>query len=72
MGDKNKSGYELRTDLLGMAMNIVAEKISRLCENEHFLAENDKKYQRKPIDPFTAEDVIIEAEKLYNFVQKKA
>ena len=71
MGDKNKNGYELRTELLGMAMGIVGERVQRLESNEHFLAENDKAYQRKPIDPFTAEDILVEAEKLYAFVQKK-
>jgi hypothetical protein len=71
MGDKSKSGYELRTELLGMAMGIVGERVRRLESNEHFLAENDKAYQRKPIDPFTSEDIIVEAEKLYAFVQKR-
>jgi len=71
MSDSNKSGYQLRTDLLGMAMGIVGERVSRLESNEHFAAENDKRYQRKAIPPFTAEDVIAEAEKLYAFVQKK-
>ena len=67
----NKSGYQLRQELLGMAMGIVSERVSRLEANEHFLAENDKRYQRKPINPFTSEDVIAEAEKLYAFVEKK-
>jgi len=71
MGDSNKSGYELRTELLGMALGIVSERINRLEQNEHFLAENDKRYQRQPINPFTTEDIILEAEKLYNFVQRK-
>ena len=71
MGDKNKSGYELRTELLGMAMGIVSERIQRLETNEHFAAENDSKYQRKAIAPFTTEDIITEAEKLYTFVQSK-
>ena len=71
MGDKNKSGYELRTELLGMAMGIVSERIQRLETNEHFAAENDSKYQRKAITPFTTEEIIVEAQKLYNFVQSK-
>ena len=71
MGDTNKSGYQLRTELLGMAMGIVSERVQRLEANEHFLAENDRHYARKPIAPFTSEDIIIEAEKLYSFVQKK-
>ena len=70
MSDK-KSGYELRTELLGMAMGIVSERVHRLESNEHFAAENDRKYQRKAIPPFTTEEIISEAEKLYHFVQKK-
>ena len=71
MGDKSKSGYELRTDLLGMAIGIVSDRTNRLEQNEHFLAENDKAYQRKPVNPYTTEDIIAEAEKLYYVVQKR-
>ena len=71
MSDNNKSGYQLRTDLLGMATGIVVDRTNRLENNEHALAENDEKYQRKPVVPYTTEDVIAEAEKLYAFVQKK-
>tara|TARA_E500000331_G_C16651018_1_gene452866 strand:- start:94 stop:357 length:264 start_codon:yes stop_codon:yes gene_type:complete len=67
----SKNGYQLRTELLGMAIGIVSDRTSRLEANEHFLADNDKRYQRKPILPFTSDDVISEAEKLYAFVQKK-
>ena len=67
MGEKNKSGYELRTDLLGMAIGIVDQKTQRLFENEHLKPEG----QRQPVAPFTTEDVIAEAQKLYNFVQSK-
>ena len=70
MGD-NKSGYQLRADMLGMALGVVADRINRLEQNEHFLSDNDKMYQRKPVTPYTSEDVIAEAEKLYAFVQKK-
>ena len=71
MSESNKSGYQLRTELLGMAMGLLQERQTRLESNEHFLAENDKRYQRQPISPFTTEDIILEAEKLYSFVQKK-
>ena len=67
MGDKNKSGYELRTDLLGMATGIVADRVGRKVENEHFKPEG----QRSAVAPYTTEDVITEAEKLYAFVQNK-
>ena len=67
MGDKSKSGYELRSELLGMAIGIVQERVQRQFENEHLKPEG----QRQPVASYTTEDVITEAEKLYNFVQKK-
>ena len=67
MSDLKKSGYELRNDLLGMAIGIVDQKVQRLFENEHLKPEG----QRNAVVPFTTEDVIAEAEKLYAFVQKK-
>lgn len=67
MGDKNKSGYELRSELLGMAIGIVDQRVQREMENEHMKPEGT----RNPVPPFTTEDVIVEAEKLYAFVQKK-
>jgi hypothetical protein len=71
VSDSNKSGYAIRADLLGMAIGILESKNNRLENNEHFSAENDKKYQRQPVTPYTTNDVISEAEKLYQFVQKK-
>ena len=67
MGDTNRNGFELRTDLLSMAMGIVSERIQRQFENEHLKPEGT----RQPVEPFTTEDIIAEAEKLYAFVQKK-
>lgn len=63
----NKSGYELRSELLGMAIGIVDQQVQRKFENEHLKPEG----QREAVEPFTTEDVIIEAEKLYRFIQKK-
>jgi len=71
MSDSNKSGYALRTDLLGMAIGILESRNSRQESNEHFKAEGDRHYQRKMIDPYVTEDVLVIAEKLYTFVQKK-
>ena len=67
MGDTNRNGFELRTDLLGMAMGIVSERIQRLYENEHLKPEGT----RQPVNPYATEDVLVVAEKLYEFVQKK-
>ena len=67
MSDTNKSGYELRTDLLGMAIGIVTDRSNRHFDNEHLKPEG----QRQSVAPYTTDDVIAEAEKLYAFVQKK-
>ena len=67
MGNSTKSGYELRTDLLGMAIGLLESRVARQCENEHFKPEGN----RNPVESYTTEDVLIEAEKLYKFVQKK-
>jgi hypothetical protein len=67
----NKNAYELRTDLLGMAIGILESRNERQENNEHFLAENDEAYKRKPVVPYATEDVLVEAEKLYQFIQTK-
>ena len=67
MGDKNKSGYELRTELLGMAIGILEQRVNQQFNNEHLKPEG----KREPVNPYATEDVLIVAEKLYDFVQKK-
>ena len=67
MSENNKSGYQLRTELLGMAIGIVESKVMRAFDNEHLKPDG----QRNAVQPYTTEDVIAEAEKLYQFVQKK-
>ena len=64
---KTKNGFELRTELLGMAMGILDSRNARQFDNEHLKPEG----QRSPVEPFTTEGVILEAEKLYEFIQKK-
>jgi len=67
MGNSNKNGYELRTDLLGMAIGILENRVNRQFNNEHLKPEG----QRNAVDPYTTDDVLVEAEKLYQFVQVK-
>ena len=71
MSNDNRNAYELRTDLLGMAIGILESRNERQEQNELFLAENNEDYKRKPIVPYATEDVLVEAEKLYQFVQTK-
>ena len=67
MGNSTKSGYELRTELLGMAIGIVESRIQRQFENEYMKPAP----QRSEVEPYTTEDVLNEAEKLLAFVNKK-
>jgi len=64
---ENRNGYELRSDLLGMAIGILESRNDRQFGNEHLKPEG----QRSPVNPFATEDVLAVAEKLYAFVQKK-
>ena len=61
MSDK-KSGYQLRAELLTLARDIVETNI-------HLAREN--KDNNRP-EYFSTDDVIREAEKLYQFVQTKS
>ena len=63
----SKNGYELRTDLLGMAIGILDNRVNKQFQNEHLKPEG----KREAVDPYTTEDVLVEAEKLYEFVQAK-
>ncbi|MBK25120.1 MAG: hypothetical protein CME70_14075 [Halobacteriovorax sp.] len=67
MSETNKSGYAIRADLLGMAIGILESRNSRQFDNECLRPEG----QRNPVNPYATEDVLVVAEKLYNFVQKK-
>ena len=67
MSESKKSGYQLRQELLGMAQGIVSDTVQRQFENEHLKPEG----QRSAVPGYTTEDIIVEAEKLYAFVQKK-
>ena len=67
MGNSTKSGYELRTEVLGMAIGIVDQRVQRQFENEHLKPEG----QRKAVNPYATEDVLTVAEKLLAFVEKK-
>lgn len=67
MGDKTKSGYELRTELLGFAVGILEQRINQKFSNEHLKPEG----KREPVEPYTTEDVLAVADKLMEFVNKK-
>tara|TARA_Y100000034_G_scaffold34357_2_gene42140 strand:+ start:602 stop:796 length:195 start_codon:yes stop_codon:yes gene_type:complete len=64
MSEKSKSGYELRVEVLHLAKDIV-EHAAHLELAK--VADGDKSV----VKPVTVDAVLIEAERLYEFVQKK-
>ncbi len=64
----NKSGFELRTEILGMAMGMLEE--NRAQTTNQFYAQTDEQREGKlcPIIEITPEQVIDQAQKLYEFV----
>ena len=68
MSDSKRSGYAIRTDLLGMAIGVLESRNSRQFDNECLKPDG----QRSPVAPYTTDEVLFVAEKLYDFVQKKS
>ena len=60
----SKTGYELRTELLGMAIGILQDRLNRQFENEHLKPEGT----RTAVNPYATEDVLVVAEKLLAFI----
>jgi hypothetical protein len=62
----DKTPYELRTELLHMARDILESKAKRLAENEYQKPEGT----RQPVEPYNAQDVIKVAKELNVFISK--
>ena len=67
MSETKETKHELRANVLGMALGIEESKIRCAFQNEHLKPPE----HRGLVRPYTTEDVMAEAEKLYQFVQKK-
>jgi len=64
----SKSGFELRTEILGMAMGLLEENRAQTT-NQYYAMEVEQRGGKKlPIIEITPEQVIGQAEKLYEFV----
>lgn len=67
----NKSGFELRTDILSMAQGILSENREQRNQQFYSRPEEDRKGEVMPLIEISAEQVIEEARKLYAFVNEK-
>jgi len=67
MSKTKETEHDLRANLLGMALGIAESQARCAFQNEHLKPPE----ARALVRPYTTEDVIVEAEKLYQFVRKK-
>lgn len=67
----NKSGFELRTDILGMAQSILIENRDQQTNAFYALSDQDRAGKTAPVITISSADVIEEARKLYAFVNEK-
>ena len=69
----NKSGFEIRADLLGQAQGILEQNYER--SRDAVFSHNDsfpEDKQELPVTTITAADVIATAKELYEFVNDKS
>ena len=67
----SKSGFELRTDILGMAMGMLENNRDQTMQSFYSKPEEDRKGESAPIIDISAEEVISTAKELYAFVNEK-
>ena len=68
---QGKSGFELRTDILGMAAGLLEGNRESKIQSFYSIPEEDRKGERHPVIEISSEQVIEEAQKLYAFVNEK-
>ena len=68
----NKSGFEIRADLLGQAQGILEQNAHRKADAVHVLNDNyPNNKQPLPAEIITASDIINVAKELNEFVNQK-
>jgi len=68
---QGKSGFELRTDILGMAMGMLENNRDQTMQSFYSKPEEDRKGESAPIIDISTEEVISTAQDLYTFVNEK-
>lgn len=71
MPTHNKSGYEIRLEVLQMAMGLVNDRYHQACNQLQYAADkSSEKSFALPVDNRVAEATAL-AEQLYDFVEKR-
>ena len=68
MSESSKSGYDIRKELLHLSVGILSDNRKTLFQNEMMKEDGSKK---EPIAPYTLQEVIDQANALYEFVKTK-
>ena len=68
---QGKSGFELRTDILGMAMRMLENNRDQEVHSFYSIPEEDRKGKSAPVIWISPEEVINTAKDLYAFVNEK-
>ncbi len=64
----NSTAYEIRRDLLHLAVQVLTDRHRALFENEMMKGSDAAK---NPVPPYTLEEVLGHANALYDFVKTK-
>ncbi len=64
----NSRAYEIRRDLLHLAVQVLSDRHRALFENE-MLKGSDA--QKDPVPPYTLQEILSHANALYDFVKTK-
>ena len=66
-----KSGFELRTDILGMAQGLLEGNREQQIGQFYSINEEDRRGQKAPVIEITSKEIIEVARELYGFVNEK-
>lgn len=68
----DKSGYEIRSDILHLAHQIVSNDAQMKFEaSKRLVRDGDNVYETRDWSPFTVDQILEVAERLNSFIQKK-
>ena len=67
----SKSGFELRTDILGMAIGILENNRDQSTNAFYSQADEDRAGKSAPVIAISTDEVINTAKELYAFVNEK-
>ena len=71
MSNTNKSGFELRTEILGMAIGILENNRDQSTNAFYSQSEEERAGKQAPVIPISNGDIIATAKELYEFVNEK-